>query len=179
MTVLTPPPELDSSGGPRLSVVLAVAGGLLLLLSIAAVGLIGASSMRQGDDWASGGWAGDPAAVESLAVSAAFNEADSYECISGKGSRCYVTSLGVKAALAEVSQALGASTYDTVEQRFGTAYTVCGQVEGTPIFGIVRPHVENAISTGPGVWEIREEPTFDGRLSVTFVAAVSAAPTCP
>jgi len=177
MIVLTPPPELDTSAAPRLSVVLAVAGGLLLLLGIAAFGVIGASSMRPGGAFADD-WAGDPKVVESLAMSAAFSEADSYECTSGDGVRCFLTSVGVQAALVEVTQGLGASTYGTVESRFGTAYTVCGQVEGTPTVGIVRPHVENAISTGPGVWKLRDKPTFDGRLSVTFVVAISTAPAC-
>lgn len=165
MAVLSPPLELDTSGGPRLSVVLAVASGLLLILGIAAFGLIGAFSMRPGD-----GWAGDPRVVESLAMSAAFNEGDSFECSSGEGSRCYLTSLGVKPTLVEVTQALGASSYSTVESRYGTAYTVCAQVEGTPTVGIVRPHVDNAISTGPGSWRLPKKPTFDGRLSVAFIA---------
>jgi len=183
VTVLTPPPELDTSGAPRLSVVLAVASGLLLLLGVAAFGLIGASSMRPGSDWAGvgrdgSGWAGDPKAVESIAMPSAFNEGDSVECASGEGARCYLTSLGVKSTLVEVTQALGASTYNTVESRYGTAYTVCGQVDGTPTVGIVRAHIDNAILFAPGAWRIPKNPTFDGRLSVALIVAVTNTPAC-
>jgi hypothetical protein len=129
--------------------------------------------MRTGDDWA-----GDPKAVESLAMPAAFSEVDSLECSSGEGSRCFLTALGVKPTLVEVTQALGAVTYNTVESRYGTAYTVCGQLDGTPTVAIVRAHVDNAVPTGLGQWRLPKKPVFDGRLSVAFIVAVTAGPAC-
>ena len=170
MTVLSPPPDIRSDG-PRLSVVLAVSCGLLVFVGIAALGVVGAFSMRPSNDWL-----GDPKVVESLVMPAAFTEGESSACATGIGARCYLTSLRVKPALHEVTEALSASTYQTVESRYGTAYTVCGQIDGTPTVGLVRPHMDNAIQVGANGWKIPKRPTYDGRLTVAFIVAI--APAC-
>ena len=108
---------------------------------------------------------------------AAFTEGASSTCTTGEGARCYLTSLGVKPALHEVTEALSASTYQTVESKYyGTAYIVCGHIDGTPTVGLVQPHMDNAIQVGADGWRMPKRPTFDGRLTVTFI--VATAPAC-
>jgi hypothetical protein len=85
-------------------------------------------------------------------------------CDPGPGTLCLTTDLSGEAAATRLARVLGVTSYDVVFGRDAhTRYTVCGDIDATPVVVGVSPRVSNAVlRNGYLIVPAKAEPKYDG-----------------